>query len=611
MKRRIIGIATAFIMIFSQSAPLAQASESGAEKVVIGEVQYYEEYGLNFAAESGIIIGADPEKVTGDYKIPDKIGGAAVTAIYENAFSSLDSLTSITIPKSVKSIGDLAFEDCSSLTKAVISNGVESIGNYAFVDCQSLESITLPDSVTSIGEGAFMRCESLADVKLSKNLKSMGEQAFLYCTNLKSVTIPEGMESISFRAFGGCGLTSVAIPGSVKNIQSSAFDYCENLTEVTLSEGVETIGRYAFSQCNLQNVKIPASVTNIESEAFGMNSNLKSITVAANSVSYSDIDGVLFSKDKKRLMQYPAGKTDTEYQIPNQTSSIDRGAFYGDGPERILIPASVTNIAEGAFSTCYNLTGIDVASGSNYYKSENGILFSKNGKQLLQYPRKKEDSEYTVPDGVERVCSQAFFACRNLNKITLPGSVTSIGSEAFTGCRGITELTIPDGVKTIEYNAFSICDNLTKLTIPNSVTEIGRNIILNSDNAVIYCHIDSYAYNYDYAEYFSIIPYDNIYIKSQYYGYANGKYTVSATLGNDSSSEKSGVIVMAAYNKNGKLLDAKFKEVTVIPDRGSFISQTAKLDFDCNFDIIKIFVWDSLSSMTPCASAHIINLQDE
>lgn len=85
----------------------------------------------------------------------------SVTSIGAHAFSSCDSLTSITIPNSVTSIGEYAFSGRSSLTSITIPNGVTSIGEYAFYGCSSLTSIIIPDRVTIIGYGAFGYCTSL------------------------------------------------------------------------------------------------------------------------------------------------------------------------------------------------------------------------------------------------------------------------------------------------------------------------------------------------------------------------------------------------------------------------------------------------------------------
>ena len=132
-----------------------------------------------------------------------------VTLIGENAFIST-SLTSITIPNSVTSIGNYAFSGCQSLTSVTIGNRVTSIGYAAFDNCSSLTSVTIPDSVTSIGGSAFLGCRSLTSVTIGNSVTSIEKSTFQSCHSLTSVTIGY----------------------SVTLIGSSAFYYCTSLKEV-------------------------------------------------------------------------------------------------------------------------------------------------------------------------------------------------------------------------------------------------------------------------------------------------------------------------------------------------------------------------------------------
>ena len=104
-----------------------------------------------------------------------------VTAIEYRAFYENETLLSIILPNSVKTIGESAFDDCSGLTSITIPNSVTSIGNYAFCDCSGLTSIEIPNSVTSIGNYAFRLCNGLTSVTIGNSVKTIGESAFCDC----------------------------------------------------------------------------------------------------------------------------------------------------------------------------------------------------------------------------------------------------------------------------------------------------------------------------------------------------------------------------------------------------------------------------------------------
>ena len=120
-------------------------------------------------------------------------------------------ITNLTIPSSVKSIGNKAFWDCSSLKSVSIPNSVKSIEVAAFSICTSLESVSIPESVESIEDMAFHYCTSLKNVSIPSSTKSIGDYAFSNCTSLISVSISDSVKSIGTEAFSSC--TSLVYSG--------------------------------------------------------------------------------------------------------------------------------------------------------------------------------------------------------------------------------------------------------------------------------------------------------------------------------------------------------------------------------------------------------------
>jgi GH24 family phage-related lysozyme (muramidase) len=208
----------------------------------------------------------------------------------------------------------------------------------------------------------------------------------------------------------------------------------------------------AFSGClGLTSVTIPASVTIIGGYAFSGCSGLAAINVSPENRQYQGRDGVLFTKDGKTLLQYPIGNARTAYTIP----------------------AGVTTIGDGAFFWCSGLTAISVSPENRQYQGRDGVLFTKDGKTLLQYPAGNTRTAYTIPAGVTTIGDGAFLDCSGLTSVTIPAGVTTIGDSAFLDCSGLTSVTIPAGVTTIGNSAFYRCSGLTSVTIPVGVTTIG------------------------------------------------------------------------------------------------------------------------------------------
>jgi hypothetical protein len=198
-----------------------------------------------------------------------------VTAIHDRAFNGCKQLTGVTIPNSVKTIGNYAFYGCQSLTRMPIPNSVKTIGDYAFYGCSGLTGVSIGNSVSSIGNRVFTHCDGLTSIVVAggnptydsrDNCNAIIETASnTLIAGCMSTVIPGSVTSIGDQAFLYCkGLTSVTIPNSVTTIGNHAFEFCQGLTSVMIPNSVTTIGDYAFYGCiGLMNVDVGNSVTSI------------------------------------------------------------------------------------------------------------------------------------------------------------------------------------------------------------------------------------------------------------------------------------------------------------------------------------------------------------
>ena len=214
--------------------------------------------------------------------IPETINNIKVTAIHANAFYRNTSVTNITIPEGIISIGNNAFSGCSNLTNISIPNSITDFGNDVFSDCELLifKSFNGATYLGNTDNPYLILCKGNADCSINENTKIIAYKAFYGILSLKSITIPDSVTIIGDYAFAECSyLSFVSIGNSVTIIGEYAFDDCYNLISVTLGDSVTTIGSHAFYGCReLSSIIIPNSVTSIGRYAFSCCFDLKNVT---------------------------------------------------------------------------------------------------------------------------------------------------------------------------------------------------------------------------------------------------------------------------------------------------------------------------------------------
>ena len=298
-----------------------------------------------------------------DLNIPSATNGYPVTSIAANALSGSSTLTNLIIPGSVTNIGNRAFSYSYSLKNVSLTNGLISIGDGAFSFCYGLASVTIPSGVTDIGEQAFFS-SPLQNVTIPDTVRTIGAAGFC-STWLTNIVLPHGLTNIGNSLLLACNfLQHVTIPDTVTSIGDSAFESCYALEEPTLPVALISIGVDAFGACfTFTNLFIPANVSEIGVHAFWQCPQLRNITVAPSNSTFSSLDGVVFDKNQTTLLFFPNGRHGN-YAIPNGVTTIATSAFdlgseiHLPGPDKVTIPASVTNIGDEAFSNCRNLAGL-------------------------------------------------------------------------------------------------------------------------------------------------------------------------------------------------------------------------------------------------------------
>ena len=268
---------------------------------------------------------------------------------------------------------------------------------------KDIVTVVIEDGVTNIPDNAFSECKKLTNITIPDSVTNIGDRAFRYCSGLTGIRIPESVTSIGGSAFSYCSsLTDISIPESVTDIGSNAFADCSSLKSISLAGGVTNIGDYTFGGCSsLESISLPDGVTSIGGYAFDGCSSLTGIT----------------------------------------------------------IPAGVTSIGKNAFLDCSSMADIEVDPNNSIYSSVNGVLYNKDQTTLIICPLAKT-GDYSIPESVTTIESEAFKNCNGIGSVTIPDGVTEIKYSTFRGCSGLTSITIPESVTDIESSAFEGCSSL-------------------------------------------------------------------------------------------------------------------------------------------------------
>lgn len=318
---------------------------------------------------------------------------------------------------------------------------------------------------------------------LEKGITEIGKQAFAEFYNLSEIEFPSTLTKIDEGAFFGCEeLTSVTLPTSLKVLDTGAFANCTSLVNVAIPSQLTTIGDYAFQRCAIKEVTIPVTLKNFSELAFFQCSALQKIQVASGHPSYSASNGVLFNKNKTKLILYPVAKQAASYQIPSTVKEIGQNAFNHAQVGKIVIPKSVTTIDEGAFAgaAITSLSIPDSVKSAGLYICEDCTKLKTVtfGKGLTSIPYRMFYNctlltTVSMGSNIKQLNGLVFAYCTSLKQVKLPDSVTSIGNGSFGECSALTTINFPKNLKEIGYQAFLNCKSLTSVTFPNTLQTIG------------------------------------------------------------------------------------------------------------------------------------------
>lgn len=450
-----------------------------------------------------------------------------ITYIGSEAFGWCDSLKEITVPfigsgeDGSTNFSHIFGGTLGSLNKVNVLSG-ERIANNAFEGFSGLQVVNMP-TATEIGEAAFKNCSSLNTVIYSEDIKKIGKNAFEN-TNLNEVRLPcfgsgaEGETAVLGYIFGGTNgsvprsLNKVTFTEGITTIPASAFDGCNGINEIVLSQSVTIIKERAFAGTSLTEMVLDERFTEIGFGAFSGCDSMTSITLPFMGDGTTGEEakthfGYVFGANTKEDHHALSGARAVPATLKNVTilgGKIATDSFYKcDRIETITFGANVTEITGDAFTFAgdinldsrYDIIGrywdryehvfssFEVVQSNNYFKSSEGILYSKDGKKLVAYPATKSGESFTVPAGVEEIGTYAFYTQRNLKHIGFGDDTQIVSYWAFAGCGELKtfEFGTKGALKELGGNIFARCGSLNtldELVIPEGVTKIGNHSLI-------------------------------------------------------------------------------------------------------------------------------------
>ena len=357
---------------------------------------------------------------------------AAVTSI-GTVFSGNTTITSFDELKyftGLTAIEDKAFYGCSALTSIVIPEGVTEIKGSqiiyhgAFSRCTSLSSVSLPSTLRTIGIQSFALCSALNSIKLPDGLLRIEALAF-NLAGITSITFPNSLTYIGTSAFNSSHLTSVTIPDSVTELGVQAFANCDYLDSAIIGNGVTTIPKSCFGYSVLTSVTIGNNVTKIDSDAFAACRRLTSLYIPAN---VQEIVGNPFL-DCGGLTSIVVDAKNNFYNSHDNCNAIIKSSSNTliTGCQNTVILDTVREIGEDAFHRVHNLTSVTIPESVEIIRES--AFYECTGLTSV-----------TVEGDISILESSVFENCRALKTVRFKGDVRQFGGGVFFGCTALEDV---------------------------------------------------------------------------------------------------------------------------------------------------------------------------
>lgn len=450
-KRHLLALLTVVLALFALLLmhPTAGAADDGSDKLV----------GANI--KDGVLLGY--YGLGGDIVLPN-----TVTKIGDEALKGNDNIVSITIPGSVKDIGNNAFEGCTKLERVIFTNPGQASGNLiirvsAFQDCKKLTECEIPARAYQVVGNIFKDCTSLTKVKVNAaNPYYFTQDGVLFGPALVNYK-PQYDDAYALQSYPAGRQGAYTIPSSVNGkeidqVWTSGFEGAASLTDITIPASIGRLGTAAFESTGLTHVTIPDTVQQVDPAVFQNCTELVSVKLPAG---LAEIDQYMF-----------ANCTSLQYvDMPDSITKINIYAFHNcTSLTSLALPKGLTSLSVGCFEKCYNLQHVVVPpSVINFPKDDVGVYNPFKYSPVTVYVQKGSRGDSFFSNNLAELQASAMASGGSLKVVTLdsvadPASIDVSSLELIDAGRQISVagkfrigsyLNVQPLTSGRDYNAFS------------------------------------------------------------------------------------------------------------------------------------------------------------
>ena len=368
----------------------------------------------------------------------------------------------------------------------------------------SINKVIIKDGITKVGDASLIMLKLTSGLKLGNSVKEIGKKAF-FGSRIEFMQLSASTKTMGYFAFQQSYVACAFFDGTESEWQSIS-------TGTSMFRQPSRI-YYNIKLNNFENIQaivsnsetIYSTLTNSVLDVYGTGEmpDRDNATLPFRDIK-NNVKKAVIHNGITRIGDYTFnGLQNLEtIEIADSVEEIGSNVFNGNKLKTINIPQNVYSIGENAFS-CPYLEKFTVDIDNQYYKSEQGVLFTKDMSKLIRYPQNRNGYTYVIPntvdtvvymafadskniteisvtDNVQYIEKEAFILCKKLKKAVLPKNLTELNDRVFYKCSSLNSVILPNTLQRIKYGAFEYCSSLEKINLPNGITELGEGVFWHS-----------------------------------------------------------------------------------------------------------------------------------